>query len=207
MMCFMGMIICDLRAILSHMPKVEVLLWHRSEISFPSLNISPNWYKGKKVKQPLSQQCLKACSVWLADPRSVVWQGTLPWIPTAMCLPMAPSCGCMLRVHPVFVSCVCPPECAWCKPAGHVVYLTQNRTPLMFQRMEPPSEGGGTDGQGGQGLNSLPSTQPDNPNSMWVDWAEAGTYILCNAPKHMRQQETMLAHKYIFPIVIYACIM
>ncbi|XP_042341586.1 calcium channel, voltage-dependent, P/Q type, alpha 1A subunit, b isoform X8 [Plectropomus leopardus] len=37
----------------------------------------------------------------------------------------------------------------------------QNRPPLMFQRMEPPSEGGGTDGQGGQGLNGLPSTQPD----------------------------------------------
>ncbi|XP_068460360.1 calcium channel, voltage-dependent, P/Q type, alpha 1A subunit, b isoform X4 [Clinocottus analis] len=42
----------------------------------------------------------------------------------------------------------------------------QNRTPLMFQRMEPPSEGGGMDGQGGQGLNGLPSTQPDNPNSL-----------------------------------------
>ncbi|XP_029905891.1 LOW QUALITY PROTEIN: calcium channel, voltage-dependent, P/Q type, alpha 1A subunit, b [Myripristis murdjan] len=42
----------------------------------------------------------------------------------------------------------------------------QNRTPLMFQRMEPPSEGGGTDGQGGQGLNGLPSTQPDNVNSI-----------------------------------------
>uniref|UniRef100_A0A671TIR5 Voltage-dependent N-type calcium channel subunit alpha n=1 Tax=Sparus aurata TaxID=8175 RepID=A0A671TIR5_SPAAU len=41
----------------------------------------------------------------------------------------------------------------------------QNRTPLMFQRLEPPSEGGGTDGQGGQGLNGLPSTQPDNLNS------------------------------------------
>ncbi|KAF7652808.1 hypothetical protein LDENG_00091470 [Lucifuga dentata] len=37
----------------------------------------------------------------------------------------------------------------------------QNRTPLMFQRMEAPSEGGGTDGQRGQGLNGLPSTQPD----------------------------------------------
>lgn len=37
----------------------------------------------------------------------------------------------------------------------------------MFQRMEPPSEGGGTDGQGGQqGVNGLPSTQPDNINSM-----------------------------------------
>uniref|UniRef100_A0A8C5DAL2 Voltage-dependent P/Q-type calcium channel subunit alpha-1A n=1 Tax=Gouania willdenowi TaxID=441366 RepID=A0A8C5DAL2_GOUWI len=40
----------------------------------------------------------------------------------------------------------------------------QNRTPLMFQRMEPPSEGGGTDGQVGQGQNGLPSTQTDNVN-------------------------------------------
>ncbi|XP_056135694.1 calcium channel, voltage-dependent, P/Q type, alpha 1A subunit, b [Lampris incognitus] len=55
------------------------------------------------------------------------------------------------------------------QPAGHVVYLTQNRTPLMFQRMEPPSEGGGTDGQEGQGLNGLPSTQPDNINSIPPD--------------------------------------
>ncbi|KAE8300557.1 Voltage-dependent P/Q-type calcium channel subunit alpha-1A Brain calcium channel I [Larimichthys crocea] len=34
------------------------------------------------------------------------------------------------------------------------------------QLMEPPSEEGGTDGQGGQGLNGLPSTQPDNINSI-----------------------------------------
>lgn len=39
----------------------------------------------------------------------------------------------------------------------------------MFQRMEPPSEGGGTDGQGGQAQNGLSSTQPDKINSMWVD--------------------------------------
>lgn len=84
----------------------------------------------------------------------------------------APSCGFMLRVHPVL-------ECAWCKPAGHVVYLTQNRTPLMFERMEPP-EGGGTDDQGGQGgqegqgVNGLPITQPDNINSMWVEPEEGG---------------------------------
>lgn len=84
-------------------------------------------------------------------------------------------CVCRWRpvwVHAASASCVCvlclPPECAWCQPAGHVVYLTQNRTPLMFQRMEP-SEGGGTDGQGGQGLNGLPSTQPDNIISVWVD--------------------------------------
>uniref|UniRef100_A0A3Q2FT87 Voltage-dependent P/Q-type calcium channel subunit alpha-1A n=1 Tax=Cyprinodon variegatus TaxID=28743 RepID=A0A3Q2FT87_CYPVA len=42
----------------------------------------------------------------------------------------------------------------------------QNRTPLMFQRMEAPSEGGGLDNQGGQGQNGLPSTQPDNINSI-----------------------------------------
>ncbi|XP_015229541.1 PREDICTED: voltage-dependent P/Q-type calcium channel subunit alpha-1A-like isoform X17 [Cyprinodon variegatus] len=41
-----------------------------------------------------------------------------------------------------------------------------NRTPLMFQRMEAPSEGGGLDNQGGQGQNGLPSTQPDNINSI-----------------------------------------
>lgn len=44
----------------------------------------------------------------------------------------------------------------------------------MFQRMEPPSEGGGPDGQGGQGQNGLPNTQPDNVNSMWVDGGETG---------------------------------
>ncbi|XP_045548030.1 voltage-dependent P/Q-type calcium channel subunit alpha-1A [Salmo salar] len=47
----------------------------------------------------------------------------------------------------------------------------QNRTPLMFQRMEPPSpgggEGGGPDGTGGgmPGVNGLPATQHD-PNSI-----------------------------------------
>uniref|UniRef100_A0A3P9MST0 Voltage-dependent calcium channel alpha-1 subunit IQ domain-containing protein n=1 Tax=Poecilia reticulata TaxID=8081 RepID=A0A3P9MST0_POERE len=41
----------------------------------------------------------------------------------------------------------------------------QNRTPLMFQRMEPPSEGGGPEGQAGPGQNGLPSVQPDNINS------------------------------------------
>ncbi|XP_037545692.1 voltage-dependent P/Q-type calcium channel subunit alpha-1A isoform X2 [Nematolebias whitei] len=42
----------------------------------------------------------------------------------------------------------------------------QNRTPLMFQRMEAPSEGGGTEGQGGQSQNGLPNTQLDNINSI-----------------------------------------
>ncbi|CAB1432698.1 unnamed protein product, partial [Pleuronectes platessa] len=32
--------------------------------------------------------------------------------------------------------------------------------------MEPPPEGGGTEGQGGQGVNGPPSTQPDNINSI-----------------------------------------
>uniref|UniRef100_A0A8C8E0H5 Voltage-dependent P/Q-type calcium channel subunit alpha-1A n=1 Tax=Oryzias sinensis TaxID=183150 RepID=A0A8C8E0H5_9TELE len=47
----------------------------------------------------------------------------------------------------------------------------QNRTPLMFQRMEPPSEGGGTNDQGVQIQNSLPNTQPDGgmtENQSWV---------------------------------------
>lgn len=35
---------------------------------------------------------------------------------------------------------------------GHVVYLTQNRTPLLFQRVEPPSP----TQDGGVGLNALP---------------------------------------------------
>ncbi|XP_061626651.1 calcium channel, voltage-dependent, P/Q type, alpha 1A subunit, b isoform X3 [Phyllopteryx taeniolatus] len=42
----------------------------------------------------------------------------------------------------------------------------QNRPPLMFQRMEAPPEGDGTDGLGGPGLSSLPGTQPDNVNSI-----------------------------------------
>ena len=46
------------------------------------------------------------------------------------------------------------------------MYLTQNRTPLMFQRMEPPSEEGGQDAPGGQDLNGPPATQTDNLNSM-----------------------------------------
>ncbi|CAG5928829.1 unnamed protein product [Menidia menidia] len=50
--------------------------------------------------------------------------------------------------------------------AGHVMYLTQNQPPLMFKRMKPSSEGGDSDGQGGQGQNGLPSTQPDNINSL-----------------------------------------
>lgn len=54
----------------------------------------------------------------------------------------------------------------------------------MFQLMEPPSEEGGTDGQGGQGLNGLPSTQPDNINSMWVT-GDGKEPVL----KYMRQQE------------------
>ncbi|XP_052361865.1 voltage-dependent P/Q-type calcium channel subunit alpha-1A-like isoform X12 [Oncorhynchus keta] len=50
----------------------------------------------------------------------------------------------------------------------------QNRTPLMFQRMEPPSPGGGEGGGGGgpdgtgggmPGVNGLPATQHD-PNSI-----------------------------------------
>lgn len=60
----------------------------------------------------------------------------------------------------------------------------------MFQRMEPPSEG--TDGQGGQGVNGLPSTQPDNINSMWVDMQETGTWHTWS--NHMKQQNIYSKH-------------
>lgn len=83
------------------------------------------------------------------------------------------------------ILCLClvtAPECAWYQPAGHVMYLTQNRTPLMFQRMEPPPEGGGSEGQAGQGLNGLPNTQPDNLNNMWVvelRWQQTIKFSFC----------------------------
>lgn len=100
-----------------------------------------------------------------------------------------PPCACWWR--PCVGACcecilclclVAAPECAWYQPAGHVVYLTQNRTPLMFQRMEPPPEGGGTEGQAGQGLNGLPNTQPDNLNNMWVvdlRWQQSMKFSFC----------------------------
>lgn len=54
-----------------------------------------------------------------------------------------------------------------CLIAGHgyVVYLTQNRTPLLFQRVEPlPSQ------DGDPGLNNAlpPPETADNVNSLWV---------------------------------------
>ncbi|KAI4899042.1 hypothetical protein NFI96_001211 [Prochilodus magdalenae] len=43
-------------------------------------------------------------------------------------------------------------------------YLTQNRTPLMFQRMEPsPNQ------DGGQGINGLTDLPPDTVNNLPVD--------------------------------------
>ncbi|KAI5086889.1 voltage-dependent P/Q-type calcium channel subunit alpha-1A isoform X23, partial [Silurus meridionalis] len=45
-----------------------------------------------------------------------------------------------------------------------MLYLTQNRTPLMFQRLEPPSPTQNS----GQGLNGLSDQQP-GPNSLAVD--------------------------------------
>lgn len=44
-LCFIIVIICDIRAVLPQMSTVEVFLWHRSEISYPSLNADPNWRK------------------------------------------------------------------------------------------------------------------------------------------------------------------
>lgn len=49
---------------------------------------------------------------------------------------------------------------------GHVVYLTQNRTPLLFQRVEPPSPAQ----DGGPGLNNAlpPPETTETVNSLWV---------------------------------------
>ncbi|XP_067434458.1 voltage-dependent P/Q-type calcium channel subunit alpha-1A-like [Thunnus thynnus] len=59
----------------------------------------------------------------------------------------------------------------------------------MFQRMEPPSEGGGTDGQGGQGLNGLPSTQPDNVNSIPPEggMTESQSWVTAKAQEMFRK--------------------
>lgn len=47
---------------------------------------------------------------------------------------------------------------------GHVVYLTQNRTPLLFQRVEPPSPAQ----DGGPGLNNAlpPPETTETVNSL-----------------------------------------
>ncbi|KTF94356.1 hypothetical protein cypCar_00018375 [Cyprinus carpio] len=46
-----------------------------------------------------------------------------------------------------------------------MLYLTQNRTPLMFQRLEPPSPSQDV----GQGLTGLPETQQHTANHLPVD--------------------------------------
>lgn len=146
--------------------KVKVFLWHRSEISCPSQNINPNWLK---EKSQISQWC---SFKHLFNVVSRSQMSSLAGNFTLETHSHVLADGAPVWVHAASASYVCvlclPPKCAWYQPAGHVVYLTQNRTPLMFQRMEPPSEGGGTDGQGEQGLNGLPSTQSDNLNPMWV---------------------------------------
>lgn len=43
-----------------------------------------------------------------------------------------------------------------------MLYLTQNRTPLMFQRLEPPSP----TQEGGQGVNGLPEPQMDPTSNL-----------------------------------------
>lgn len=55
-----------------------------------------------------------------------------------------------------------------CLIAGHgyVVYLTQNRTPLLFQRVEPLSST--QDGEPGLNNTLPPPEAADNVNSLWV---------------------------------------
>lgn len=65
---------------------------------------------------------------------------------------------------------------------GHVVYLTQNRTPLLFQRVEPPSP----TQDGGPGLNNAlpPPETAETVNSLWVGcrWLFAGSGLVKNRP-------------------------
>lgn len=72
-------------------------------------------------------------------------------------LPLLPGFSRQPSLYLPSVPCSAPPppppiSLSVCLIAGggHVVYLTQNRTPLLFQRVEPPSPGQ----DGGPGLNN-----------------------------------------------------
>ncbi|XP_076023740.1 LOW QUALITY PROTEIN: voltage-dependent P/Q-type calcium channel subunit alpha-1A-like, partial [Genypterus blacodes] len=75
-------------------------------------------------------------------------------------------------------------------------YYRQSKTKKLQalreeQRMEP-SEGGGTDGQGGQGLNGLPSTQPDNVNSIHQEgggMTESQSWVTAKAQEMFQKTE------------------
>lgn len=64
-----------------------------------------------------------------------------------------------------------------CLIAGHgyVVYLKQNRTPLLFQRVEPPSST--HDGEPGLNNTLPPPEAADNVNSLWVGCCWLGWFI------------------------------
>lgn len=64
-----------------------------------------------------------------------------------------------------------------CLIAGHgyVVYLTQNRTPLLFQRVEPLSST--QDGEPGLNNTLPPPEAADNVNSLWVGCYWMGWFV------------------------------
>lgn len=83
-----------------------------------------------------------------------------PWCPLGDLCCLVPHHLCNAR----WLVCVTPypmsvsdPSCRPCS------YLTQNRTPLMFQRLEPsPNQ------EGGPGVNGLPELPQEPVNSLWV---------------------------------------
>lgn len=64
-----------------------------------------------------------------------------------------------------------------CLIAGHgyVVYLTQNRTPSLFQRVEPLSST--QDGEPGPNNTLPPQEAADNANSLWVGSYWMGWFV------------------------------
>lgn len=120
-MSFIIMIIwsktCDISAVLPQMFKVEVFLWHRSEISYPSLNvqlwlnIDPNWYKSPSFKHLFSvvssSQISGVRELYLGDPQPCACQ----WRPH-----VGACCECILYLCPVSSPRVCLiPACRPCR--------------------------------------------------------------------------------------------
>lgn len=89
-----------------------------------------------------------------------------PW----SCLPgFAPFCYCSAPLPSIPSVCLIAGD-------GHVVYLKQNRTPLLFQRVEPPTP----DHDGGPGLNNAlpPPEKTDAVNSLWVSSLQSVSFWL-----------------------------
>lgn len=166
--------------------KVEVLLWHRSEISL-LLEHKTKDYKWKCIEESAvtSWILLNTASVRLEASRSVVRLRTLPQTSTAMCLLIAPPCGCMLRVHPVFVSSVSPRVCLMqaCRPC-HVSHTEPNAINVS-------AHGGGPWRRGhrrpGGSEPKWPPQHPTGQHQQHVSRLKEGMDLKCSALKWENQ--------------------